>query len=218
MSYVTHIQTVVNTAFADIEAAITARKLVDAPAAREAFLGRWVAQAAKKQRFHHSVKADLQRWVQRARSAGTKAALEAEFRQIQSVYQAWFPVNAPANAVMHAQLCQLIDAAKAAQWVVHTDATIDRKVRVISDGHHSLAVCPDATQAAFDSEGVLVKPLSVYVRGPENTFIGWAHQAGLAPTKVTAYKSIVKYHAESLIWPQNQADSLMVMPVPTTPK
>ncbi|OOE88137.1 DUF2913 family protein [Salinivibrio sharmensis] len=212
MSYVTEIQTVMAAAFDDLAAAIAAKKVVDAPNAREAFLGRWVAQAVKQQRFHHSVKADLQRWTQRARSAGTQAGLGAEFAQIQTVYAEWFPVSEPAKPVHKSQLQQWIDCAVEAGWCVHTQDKIDRKVKIISGGQHSMAVCPGAMHTAFDDEQHLVSPLSVYVRGPEQAVIGWAHQAWIAPTRVTAYKSIVKYHAEYRIWPNNQADGLMVMP------
>lgn len=212
MSYVTEIQTVMAAAFDDLAAAIAAKKVADAPHAREAFLGRWVAQAVKQQRFHHSVKADLQRWTQRARSAGTQAGLGAEFAQIQTVYAEWFPVGEPAKPVHKSQLQQWIDCAVEAGWCVHTQDTIDRKVKIISGGQHSMAVCPDAMQSAFDDEQRLVSPLSVYVRGPEQAVVAWAHQAWIATTRVTAYKSIVKYHAEYRIWPNNQADGLMVMP------
>jgi Protein of unknown function (DUF2913). len=212
MSYVITIQTVMATAFDELAAAIDAKKVADAPAAREVFLGRWVAQAVKKQRFHHRVKADLQRWTQRARSAGTKAGLEAEFRHIQRLYAQWFPVDAPASPVQQTQLQQMIDRAREAGWMLHTQTPIDRKVKIVSEGQHSLVVCPEAVQAAFNAEGHLVDPLSLYVRGPEVDVIDWAHQAKLAPTKVTAYKSIVKYHAEYRLWPDNHADCLMVMP------
>ncbi|OOF04778.1 hypothetical protein BZG80_07285 [Salinivibrio sp. MA440] len=212
MSYVITIQTVMAAAFDELAAAIDAKKVADAPAAREVFLGRWVAQAVKKQRFHHSVKADLQRWTQRARSAGTQAGLEAEFRHIQQLYTQWFPVDEPASPVQHTQLQQMIDSAREAGWMLHTQTPIDRKVKIVSEGQHSLVVCPEATQAAFNAEGHLAHPLSIYVRGPEIDVMNWAHQAKLAPTKVTAYKSIVKYHAEYRLWPDNHADCLMVMP------
>ncbi|SIN84921.1 DUF2913 family protein [Salinivibrio sp. ES.052] len=212
MSYVIEIQTVMAAAFEDLAAAIAAKKVADAPNAREAFLGRWVAQSMKKQRFHYSVKADLQRWTQRARSAGTQAGLDAEFSRIQQVYADWFPVGEAVSPIHLNQLQRLIERATNAGWTVHTQTSIDRKVKIICDGQHSLVVCPQATQAAFDDDDHLTVPLSVYVRGPEVEVITWAHQARLAPTKVTDYKSKVKYHAEYRIWPNNQADSLMVMP------
>ncbi|WP_051416009.1 DUF2913 family protein [Salinivibrio socompensis] len=153
MSYVITIQTVMAAAFDELAAAIDDKKVADAPAAREIFLGRWAAQAVKKQRFHHSVKADLQRWTQRARSAGTNAGLEAEFQHIQRLYTTWFPVGEPAVPVHHTQLQQMIDRAREAGWMLHTQTPIDRKVKIVSEGQHSLVVCPEAVQAAFNAEG-----------------------------------------------------------------
>lgn len=211
MKYVDEIQHLVNSALKEMSDAIAAGKLVSAPANKELFLCRWVAQAAKKQRFHHCVGKDLQRWIQRARSAGKNAGITAEFEKISSVYAERFPITQPPKHVARSQVDNLIECAKRADWMVHTDYAIDRKVKVVSDGQCSFAICSEALKASFNDSGILIKPLSLYARGPEAELMNWLNAASLSVTKVTDYKSIVKYHAEYKLWPDNEANCLIVM-------
>ncbi|KKD58205.1 hypothetical protein RN22_22275 [Grimontia sp. AD028] len=212
MSYIKDIKSVVDSALAELEEAKASGKLQSNPVSEESFLCRWVAQAVKKQRFGNSVSKEMTAWVQQGRSMGKHANIKGQMQHIASVYHHHFPQGDEHSAITKNQFDALVEALEEADWMIHTEYEINRKVRVISDGQHSFAVCSIALGKSFNAEGELVKPLSLYVRGPESWFIETVREHGMLMTKVTDYKSIVKYHGEYQIWPRNQADRLLVLP------
>lgn len=212
MSYIKEIKSVVDTALAELEEVKAAGKVQNNPVSEESFLCRWVAQAVKKQRFGNKVAKDMTMWVQQGRSMGKNANIKGQMLHIANVYHHFFPEGDAHAPVTRDVFDSLVSELEAADWMIHTEYEINRKVRVISDGQHSFAVCSVALAKCFNDQGELVKPLSLYVRGPEPWFIETVLQKGLLLTKVTDYKSIVKYHGEYQIWPNNQADTLVVLP------
>lgn len=212
MSYIEDIKSVVDSALAELETAKASGKLQNNPVSEESFLCRWVAQAIKKQRFKNSVSREMTHWVQQGRSMGKNANIKGQMAHIAKVYHHYFSTGDDHPALTRTQFDNLIGALEKADWMIHTEYEISRKVRVISDGQHSFAVCSTALAKSFNEEGELVKPLSLYVRGPEPWFVETMREHGFLVTKVTDYKSIVKYHGEYQIWPCNRADRLVVLP------
>ncbi|RXJ74252.1 hypothetical protein CS022_04115 [Veronia nyctiphanis] len=212
MNYVEEIQRLVDTALNELEKAISEKKIQSGPVSEEAFLCRWIAQAIKKQRFGNIVAREMTTWLQQGRSMGKHANVKGHLLHIQNVYQHFFPDGEPPAPVTHRQFEELIASLDNEEWMVHTEYEINRKVRVISDGLYSFAVCSETMVKAFDGRGVLVKPLSLFVRCPEPMFVKLATKQNLLVSKVSDYKSIVKYHAEYMLWPENRATCLAVLP------
>ncbi|MEZ8143845.1 hypothetical protein A1OO_08855 [Enterovibrio norvegicus FF-33] len=212
MSYIKEIKSVVDSALSELNDAKAAGKIQNNPVSEDSFLCRWVAQSIKKQRFDNVVLKDLTRWVQQGRSMGKHANLKGQMLHIASVYHHQFPDGDEHVAVTIAQFDDLLTELEKNDWMVHTDQEISRKMRVISDGQHSFVANSAAVEKSFNEAGELVKPMSLYVRGPEAWFIEAFLANGLLATKVTDYKSIIKYHGEYKIWPRNQADCLVVLP------
>ncbi|MFD2179594.1 DUF2913 family protein [Veronia pacifica] len=217
MSYVNDIQRLVNTALSELQQAIDEKKIQPNPVSEESFLCRWFAQAIKKHRFGSSVANEMTLWVQQGRSMGKNADLKGQLLHISNVYRHFFSDDKSDRAITRDQLDALIDSLDDGQWMVNIQYEINRKVKVISDGQHSFAICAKALESAFDADGKLIKPLSFYVRCPESEFIDLAVSQDMALTKVTDYKSIVKYHAEYQLWPENRANCLAVLPANMKP-
>ncbi|MEI8611989.1 DUF2913 family protein [Enterovibrio sp. Hal110] len=212
MSYVEDIKLLVDTAMTELQDAKNNGKVQANPNSEESFLCRWVAQAGKKQRFNPSVTPNMTEWVQQGRSMGKNAHIKGRMAHISAVYHHQFPVGDEHAAITRGQFDALVTSLEDADWMVHTEHEITRKVRVLSDGQHSFAVCAKALAASFNEAGELTKSLSLYVRGQEAGFVELLLSHGLLVTKVTDYKSIVKYHGEYKIWPHNRATSLVVLP------
>lgn len=144
MSYINEIKSVVDSALADLEEVKAAGKVQSNPVSEESFLCRWVAQAIKKQRFGNAVAKDMTMWVQQGRSMGKNANIKGQMLHISRVYHHFFPAGDEHAPITRAQFDSLVSELNAADWMIHTEYEINRKVRVISDGQHSFAVCSDA--------------------------------------------------------------------------
>ncbi|MDD1791699.1 DUF2913 family protein [Enterovibrio makurazakiensis] len=212
MSYIIEIKSVVDTALSELNDAKAAGKIQSNPVSEDSFLCRWVAQSAKRQRFDPIVVKDLTSWVQQGRSMGKNANIKGQMEHIAAVYHDQFPEGDEHAPIMLSQFEDLLTDLEENDWMVHTDQEINRKMRVISDGQHSFVANSAALEKSFNEEGELVKPLSVYVRGREPQFIEMFLSHGFLATKVTDYKSIIKYHGEYKFWPRNQANCLVVLP------
>ncbi|MDD1780624.1 DUF2913 family protein [Enterovibrio sp. ZSDZ35] len=212
MSYILDIKSLVDSALAELDEMKAAGKVQNNPVSEESFLCRWVAQAMKKQRFGNSVAKEMTGWVQQGRSHGKNANLKGQMQHIAKAYHTVFPEGDEHAPITRAHFDALVETLAAEDWMIHTEYEINRKVRVISDGQHSFAVCSSAIAKSFNEQGELVKPLSLYVRGPEPWFLDAVLEKGMLLTKVTDYKSIVKYHGEYVLWPSNKADRLAILP------
>lgn len=212
MSYTKEIKHLAQSALDELNEVLLQKKIPSNPVSEETFLCRWVAQAMKKQRFSSLVHEDLKRWTQQGRSMGKNAKLKEQLNAINTFYHHFFPDADVSKSIIKNQLETFSAALVDENWMVHTEFEINRKVRVISDGQDSFAVCQKALTQAFDDNGFLIKPLSLYFRGNEDWFVQKAYQEGLLLKKITHYKSIVKYHGEYQIWPNNHFDALAVIP------
>ncbi len=211
MSYTKEIKYLAQSALDELNEALLQKKIPANPISEETFLCRWIAQAMKKQRFSSLVYEDLKRWTQQGRSMGKNAKLKEQLTAINKFYVHFFPNSDESAPIIKKQLDTFSALLRDENWMVHTEFEINRKVRVISEGQNSFAVCQKALSHAFD-DNTLVKPLSLYFRGPEDWFIQKAYQEGLLLKKITHYKSIVKYHGEYQLWPNNHLDALAVIP------
>ncbi len=212
MSYTKEIKHLAQSALDELNEALLQKKIPSTPISEDTFLCRWVAQAMKKQRFSSLVHEDLKRWTQQGRSMGKNAKLKEQLSAIDAFYTHFFPDSDASTPVMKNQFETFVTVLSDENWMVHTEFEINRKVRVISDGQNSFAVCHKALTQAFDDQNNLIKPLSLYFRGHEDWFIQKAYQEGLLLKKITHYKSIVKYHGEYQLWPNNHLDALAVIP------
>ena len=68
-------------------------------------------------------------------------------------------------------------------------------------------------QDCYDQEGILIKPISLYVRGNVQHIIDFAFEQNLLLYKKTDYKSKVKYHGEFVVYPNNDGTFLPEFPV-----
>ncbi len=213
MSYTIEIKKLVDTALAELAQVVESKKIPNTPVSKETFMCRWLAQAAKKQRFSSLVLKDSQAWVKAGRSKGIAADLVGTFTHIQGVYHAVFGEGDAHPALMKNSFDAMIDRLRADGWMIHLEYEIHRKSQVYSDGQHSFVVCSKALMDAFNEERCLIKPLSLYVRAPAEQLVQCAYSSGFLVKKISDYKSIVKYHAEYQIWPNNRANGLVELPI-----
>ncbi len=209
MSYTIEIKKLVDTALAELAQVIESKKIPNTPVSKETFMCRWLAQAIKKQRFNPLVLKNMQAWVKLGRSKGIGADLVGNFTHIQRAYHDVFPEGDVHPPLLKTTLDSMIDSFRAEDWMIHTEYEIQRKSQVYSDGQYSFVVCSKAYSEAFNEEGALIKPLSLYVRAPNDVLVERAFSFRFLVKKISDYKSIVKYHAEYQIWPHNRVDALV---------
>ncbi|WP_413702098.1 DUF2913 family protein [Psychromonas sp. KJ10-10] len=94
-----------------------------------------------------------------------------------------------------------------------TDLVVGKKLNRHSGGANSLIICAEEYSKCFDEEGILIKPISLYVRGDLPELVEYAFAQNLLLHKMTDYKSKVKYHGEFIIYPNNDGDKLPEFPV-----
>jgi hypothetical protein len=213
--YSSEIQGLVDTALAELSQAHQSGKLVDAPVANNHFLVRWVTNALKQQRFHRCVGDDLIRWQKAGRSQGNRAELTQVFRCISAFYHGFFDQEKHAcQKITDQQIEHFLDEMTAQGWDVSTAEPLVGcgKVQLFTDSPNSLALCSEQCESCFDGS-LLVKPMSLFVRGNHAQFVEKAWQAGLMVHKQTNYKSNVKYHGEYLIYPGNLGEQLAEIPL-----
>nr|WP_269808673.1 DUF2913 family protein [Enterovibrio nigricans] len=98
----------------------------------------------KKQRFSNAVSKEVTTWLQQGRSLGKNANLKGQMQHIAKVYHTVYPEGDTHDPITRAHFDTLVEMLKAEDWMVHTEYEISRKVRVISDGQNSFAVCSAA--------------------------------------------------------------------------
>ncbi|MDW6003848.1 DUF2913 family protein [Vibrio mangrovi] len=215
VTYHDEIQRLVDTALAELSQAHQHGKLADAPVANNHFLIRWVTNALKQQRFHRCVGNDLTSWQKAGRSQGNNAGLERIFRQISAYYHSFFSVdNQSVQEITDQQIEQFLDEMTAEGWDISTAEPLVGcgKVQLFTESPNSLALCAEQCESCFDG-AVLVRPMSLFVRGNHAQFIDKAWRAGFMVHKQTNYKSNVKYHGEYLIYPGNRGEQLAEIPL-----
>ncbi|QIZ77295.1 DUF2913 family protein [Ferrimonas lipolytica] len=186
------------------------------PSSEAHFFSAWVTRAIKQQRFPHCVAKQLLAWQKAARTQGANAGLKPIFEQICATYQPLVDASSNMAAVSSTQLEQLFAALDEHDWYVERGYPVSRKVTHHTDGKASLVVCSEQWQQSIDANtGTLIKPLSVYARGDVSQLIHVAYQHGLLLHKITDYKSLVKYHGEFIIYPNNAGTILAQLQTPS---
>ncbi|CAK4068159.1 MULTISPECIES: DUF2913 family protein [Vibrio] len=212
--YTIEIQKLVNTALAELAAEHKSGKAVNAPAANNLYLLRWVTRAIKAQRFPRVVSGDLIRWQKMGRSKGNDAGLMMTFERISKYYAQFFPEGQQDRVIKDHEINAFIDMMEEQGWEVTTsEALVDcGKIQIFTEGPNSLAMCTEQCESCFDGE-VMIKPMNWFVRGHHADFIEKASAAGFMVHKVTDYKSNVKYHGEYLVYPDNRGEHLAEIPL-----
>ncbi|BBM64469.1 hypothetical protein ACOMICROBIO_GDFFDHBD_01642 [Vibrio sp. B1REV9] len=213
-NYTTEIQNLVNAALSELEQEHRSGKLANAPIANNLYLVRWVTKALKAQRFDRCVLGDLTRWQKAGRSKGNDAGLLFIFKRISAYYAHCFPEGQESRVIKDSEIDAFLDKIEQEGWEVSTSEPLIGfgKVQIFTEGQNSLALCADQCDNCFDGER-MVKPMSWFVRGNHADFVEKASQAGFMVHKVTDYKSMVKYHGEYLIFPENQGNQLAEIPL-----
>ncbi|PSV47576.1 DUF2913 family protein [Photobacterium indicum] len=182
------------------------------PVSEAHYLNAWVTKSIKQQSFDRSVVKTLMMWQQQGRSMGKNAQLKLNFECLAETFSGVVNAEGKEKRATQATLQAFYAALEHADWLITTEFEVNRKVTHFTDGQASLVVCSKQYQNAFDEQGELVKPLSLYVRGNIQPFIDLAFASGLLLFKVTDYKSKVKYHGEFVIYPANNGEHLPELP------
>jgi hypothetical protein len=206
-SFSTSIHQVVTTALADLHEAQLKGKIPKNPLSETHFLAAWTTNAMKKKRFESDVLPTLKIWQRKARSLGKNAALVETFEAIKAHYEHVFDQDLKAKPVHKQQIIDLCDKLTELQWMVNTDLEVGEKLNRHSAGQASMIICSQQFEQCFE-DGLLVKPISLYIRGDLPEALQAAFEQSLLLYKVTDYKSKVKYHGEYIIYNNNEGEFL----------
>lgn len=197
------LQSVVNNGLSMLQEAVASGKTQNNPVSKTHCLHAWISQVLKQQKYDPCVTKTLLQWQQHARSTGTKSGLVRQFERLQHAYQ-----SVEGKRFQQAEIQSLLDDFAKQDWLLTTEYPVLRKVSHSTGGQASLVVCCEQWKAAFDASGHWVKPLSFFVRGDHDALLQTAAKHGLLLFKVTDYKSLVKFHGEYRLFPDNQGDRL----------
>lgn len=206
-SFSISIYQVVTQALADLNDAQAKGKIPKNPLSETHFLAAWTTNAIKKKRFESEVVPTLILWQRKARSLGKNAALVETFTAIKQNYEHVFDENLKTKPVNKDQIIALCEKLTSLQWMVNTDLEVGEKLNRHSGGQASMIICNQAFENNFE-HGLLVKPISLYIRGDIAEALQTAYEQTLLIYKVTDYKSKVKYHGEYIIYANNDGDFL----------
>lgn len=214
-TYYVEIQKAVNSALEEMAAEHQKGRLINAAASNTHFLVRWVTKSLKSHRFDRCIVPDLTRWQKSGRSKGTGVGLQTTFENISALYNQLVPLDQPVKPVIDKEIDAFLDFMDEQNWSVSTEfeLTGKGKVQILTEGDSSLVLCAEQCDSCFDGGEELVKPMSWYVRGNHAEFVRLAVEQGYLVHKVTDYKSIVKYHGEYLVFPNNHANQLAEIPI-----
>lgn len=206
-SFSISIHHVVSTALIDLSEAQAKGKIPRNPLSETHFLGAWTTNAIKKKRFGSDVVPTLQIWQRKARSLGKDAALVSTFNAIKQTYEHVFDSALKTKPVAKDQVIAFCEQLTAQQWMVNTDLEVGEKLNRHSAGKASMVISKTEFDDHFEN-GLLAKPVSVYIRGDFPEALQAAFLQALLLYKVTDYKSKVKYHGEYIIYPHNDGEFL----------
>jgi len=175
-------------------------KVPNNPLSESHFFSVWVSKSLKEKLFDVSMMPLLKQWQQRARTQGAGANLKNEFESIKRTYQG---LDTTDHLITKVQVESLIEALTILDWQINIESHIGKKHSVRKEKHSSLVVDNNSLNAKFNSEGILSSPISLFIRGDNRAFIENAYKLGILVYKVTDYKSIVKFHGEFVIAPNN---------------
>lgn len=178
---------------------------INTPAAESHFLCSWMVQALKERRFSKLVAEDLNNWIRDGRSMGAGAQLPNLLSRIEQQYLA--AIN---NSDIGASLQAMLNSLDEEQWLVIVDCEVTTKLKLDSDGRNSLIISVEQYEQHI-SQGKLLKPVTLYVRGDEQLLAQLAaeHQLLLSPGNKKA--SLIKHHKAYKLYPNNQQPSLALL-------
>jgi hypothetical protein len=206
--YTSTLISVINEGLSALSNSVESGKTPNNPVSRTHYLHTWISQAIKLQSFDTGILKTLQLWQQHARTTGTKSGLVRQFERLQVLFSSVDSVELN-KKLLEGALNTLAEKG----WLLTTDHPILRKVSHATQGQASLVICCEQWQKAFDENGVWVKPFSFYVRGDHDALLQDVHQMGLLLFKVTDYKSLVKFHGEYRLFPENHGDRVPELPL-----
>ena len=206
------IYTLISSALSDLEASQASGRTPKNTLNEAHFLGAWVTTSIKTKRFDSITVPTLKAWQSKARSLGKNAGLKDQFTYLQSCYNQVLDTNKKVQAVNYSQIETLVKQLEDEQWMVNTDLVVGNKLNRHSGGKASLIICEQELLDNFDEQGILIKPLSLYLRGDLNVLVNYAFEDNLLLHKITDYKSKVKYHGEFIVYPNNDGDKLPEFP------
>lgn len=204
---------VVNSALTELKASQASGKTAHNQLSEAHFLGAWVTTAIKQKRFAAIVLETLKSWQRQARSLGNKAGLKGQFVSLEKCFSHLLDTDKHVQPVTITQLDKLYAELNEQQWLVTTNLEVGDKLNRHSGGKDSLIVCAKKISGSFDQQGVLIKPISLYIRGNQQALIDCAFKENLLLYKKTDYKSKVKYHGEFVVYPDNNCNSLPELPI-----
>lgn len=207
------IYTLITTALTELQASQASGRTPKNSLNEAHYLGAWVTNAMKQKRFDSVTVPILKAWQSKARSLGKNSGLKAQFVYLQKCYNQVLDTQKQVQAVTLPQLQAVVEKLEALQWMVNIDLVVGAKLNRHSGGAASLIICEDQMLQCFDEGGVLVKPISLYLRGDLQELVTCAFSQNLLLHKITDYKSKVKYHGEFIIYPNNDGDKLPEFPV-----
>ncbi|MCP5076742.1 MAG: DUF2913 family protein [Psychromonas sp.] len=210
------IYTLISTALTELQASQASGRTPQNPLNEAHYLGAWVTTAMKQKRFDGITVPTLKAWQSKARSLGKNAGLKEQFIYLEKCYSQVLDETKQVQAVNLSQLQALIAKLEAEQWMVNTDLIVGNKLNRHSGGAASLIICEQQMLDCFNEEGVLIKAISLYLRGDLQELVTGAFEQNLLLHKMTDYKSKVKYHGEFVIYPNNDGDKLPEFPIDET--
>lgn len=187
-------------ALESLEIAQSNNKVAKNPLSENHFFSVWVSKALKEKLCDVTMMPLLKQWQQRARTQGAGAHLKSEFELIKQTYQG---LNNTDHVITKAQIERVIESLTTLDWQINIESHISKKHSVKKEKHSSLVIAHYSLNDAFNAEGVLLSPISFFVRGDSKGFVDSAYKQALLVFKVTDYKSIVKFHGEFIIAPNN---------------
>ncbi|MFT6925181.1 MAG: hypothetical protein ACJAZP_000761 [Psychromonas sp.] len=208
----TEIYKLITTALTELSDSQDARRTPHTPLSEAHYLGAWITTAMKNKRFDSVVLPTLQGWQKQARSLGKNAGLKQQFAYLLKCYSVVFDEQKEIRLVNKNQLEKLFAVLEEVQWLVTTDLAVGERLNRHSGGKESLIVCAQQLEDCFDEQGVLIKPISLYVRGTLQDIIDLAFAQDLLLYKKADNKSKVKYHGEFIVYPNNDGKSLPELP------
>ena len=191
-----------------LDRAIEGNVIPNNPVSATNYMNVWVTKVIKDQRFDSCVSKILLEWQKQARTLGTKAQLRKTFEALKATLD-----GAPTNVISAESIQALYADLQQKGWLITTEYEVSRKVTHQTQGQSSLVVCSAKWQKGIDTETqALIKPVSLYVRGSVQEVVDLAYRHGLLLFKMTDYKSLVKYHGEFVLFPNNQGSALPESP------
>ncbi|MCL1051817.1 DUF2913 family protein [Shewanella abyssi] len=179
---------------------------VKTPAGESHFLCSWMVNALKKRTFSKLIADDLTFWTRQARSMGAGAELKLLLQKISQQYSYIADKQQGLALSLKAMLTEL----ESSDWVIITNQEVTKKLKLNSDGRSSLVISDEQFSQRIDNDE-LIKPITLYVRAPEQAFAEIAYKHDLLLSAGNKKTSLIKHHKSYRIWPKNMQPALTIL-------